>query len=535
MNGDERLDQLLRSALGWQADEAARAVPSLERSVRRLAERLGPESGRVGPRVFARSGSGRGVQLVFAVLLLLGLLLAAVAIGSQLVFRPSIDPPPFGYDAECFTPPLDGIVYTAFVFAEDVPVVLYEDGLLVKILNDPGETRSAMFNGMGGLERRLSPRGIELIQARVAETLPEPGCRHLRAATSTGELSIFTAAGLVELSWHPSNSGRRLTADEEASAESLEQALAAPETWLPPEAWLDPTEVEVRPDRWLAIVELTPSGFAPGEEVALSTGGLLNGSDPRYERVVLPNGQEPAEFGEQVAVRDVTTVRCGILDTDDARRLTDSLDALPLGMHDEEELFTEDLTSRVFIYVATGYPQEPDCATIGGSGTPADPTPSPPSTPGPEDDLTGLDPCSLLPVSVDAAFGSGVVREVRPSTLSMGSPARSCYVVTHAGFAPSKQHAALTLYPRSVDAQSAAALALSVFGGGLVEETIGGRPAWVNECLAAALPCAGAIALWTDPYFIVLEFDRDVAGGPPVTTLATATSIADTVVLGLPD
>jgi hypothetical protein len=38
--------------------------------------------------------------------------------------------------------------------------------------------------------------------------------------------------------------------------------------------------------------------------------------------------------------------------------------------------------------------------------------------------------------------------------------------VTLRSVAPSKQHAALSLYPRSVDAKSAAGLALSVFGDG---------------------------------------------------------------------
>lgn len=108
-------------------------------------------------------------------------------------------------------------------------------------------------------------------------------------------------------------------------------------------------------------------------------------------------------------------------------------------------------------------------------------------------------------------------------------------MITKQGFSPSSQHAILTLYPRSVDAESAAPLALSVFGGGLVEETIAGRPAWVNECLAADLQCAGAIAVWSDPYFIVVEFDRDGAGGPPQTTLAKARDIVNTVVLRLSD
>jgi hypothetical protein len=534
MNGDERFDQLLRSALEWHADDGALGVPSMERSVRRLAQRLGPEPTRARPLIAVRAGTGRGLQLV-VLLLLLALVAAAIAIGTQLLFRPPFEPPPFGYEGECSTPELEGIVFLAFV--DDQPLVLYDDGRLIENQSAAGETRSAILDTAGGLERRLSPEGIDLVLDRVAETISEPGCRSLRATEATGQINVFTPSGVVELSWHPSNGGRRLTPDEEADAEALELALAQPETWLPAEAWEEATEVRVAPDSWLAFVELTPSGLGPGDEVALSTGGLLQGSDPRYARVVLPDGQEPAGFGEEVAVRDGTAVRCGVLSTADARRLSDSLDALPLAMHDEEELFTEDLTSRVFIYIATAYPDEPDCERQGRDmEAAANPTPAPPKpTPGPGDDLAGIDACSLLPASVDEMYGPGVVRESDASTLPLGTPANSCHLVTPAGFSPGTLHVSLTLYPRSVRLDVAAALAASVFGGGLAEETVAGRPVWLNECLAAALECRGAAAGWSDPYFFVVEFDFGFAGEPSTTTPATARSVLEAILASRPN
>ena len=534
MNGDERFDQVLRSALEWQADDAARRAPSMEQSVRRLAERLGTEPERAQPRIVARPGTGRGLQLI-TVLLLLALAAVAIASGAAERFlRPPLEPPPFGFAGECLTPDLDGIVYTAIV--DDQPLVLYEDGRLTQLLSAAGETRSAILDTAGGLERRLSGQGIDLVLDRVAETFAEPGCRHLRAAASTGEVSIFTPAGLVELTWHPSNNGRRLTPEEEADAEALELALARPESWLPADAWVAATADRVAPERWIVMVELTPSGISPGDEVPLSTGGVLEGSDPRYARVVLPGGQEPAEFGQEVALRDGTVVRCGVLETADARRLSDSLDALPLAMHDEEELFTQDLTSRVFIYIATAYPQEPDCVAQGREmEAAANPSPPPPSpTPGAGDDLAGIDPCSLLPASVDEMFGPGAVRQRRPSTLAFGAPAQACDLVTPAEFSPGQLHATLTLYPRSVGEESAPGLALSVFGGGLVDDTVAGRPVWINECLAATLPCVGAIAAWSDEYFFVIEFDRGFPGEPSTTSLATARSVLEAVLSGRP-
>ena len=529
MNGDERFDELLRTALEWQADDAARRVPSMEQSVHRVAERLAMKPERARPLIAARPSTGRGLQLI-VVLLLLALAAVAIASGAvQFFLRPPIEPPRFGYESGCFTPDRDGIVYTAFV--DDQPIVLYEDGRLIQLLSAAGETRSAILDTAGGLERRLSARGIDLVLGRVAETIPEPGCRSLRATGSIGQISVFTPVGLVELSWHPSNNGRRLTPEEEADAEALELALAQPETWLPADAWEAATADRVAPDRWIVMIELTSSGFAQGDEVPLSTGGVLEGSDPRYARVVLPGGQEPAEFGEEVALRDGTIVRCGVLETADARRLSESLDALPLAMHDEEELFTDDLTSRVFIYIATAYPQEPDCVEQGRQmEAAANPSPAPPApTPAPGDNLAGIDPCSLVPISVDEMFGPDAVRERGVSTLALGVPAQSCDLVTPAEFSPGTTHASLTLYPRSVPEESAAGLALSVFGGGLVEETIAGRPVWINECLAATLPCTGAIAAWSDSYFLVVEFDRGFGGEPSTTSLATARSVLEAV------
>jgi hypothetical protein len=129
-------------------------------------------------------------------------------------------------------------------------------------------------------------------------------------------------------------------------------------------------------------------------------------------------------------------------------------------------------------------------------------------------------------------FGPDAVREQGASTLALGVPAQSCTLVTPAPFSSGTHHASLTLYPRSVSAESAALLAPSVFGGGLIEDTVAGRSVWINECLAATLPCTGALAAWSDPYFIVIEFDRSSWGEPSTTSLATARSVLEAVLSG---
>ena len=74
---DDRLDQLIRSSLEWQAEQDARHAPSLATSARRVAERLGPQPAGLRSVVTLRPASGRSFQLLLAVILLA--LLAAVA------------------------------------------------------------------------------------------------------------------------------------------------------------------------------------------------------------------------------------------------------------------------------------------------------------------------------------------------------------------------------------------------------------------------------------------------------------------------
>ena len=532
MNTDERFDGLLRAALTWQADEAVRAAPRLERSVDVVAARIGPGAGR-RPVLVSGPGSSRGLQLAFVALLLLVLLAAVLAIGSFLVPRAGLEPPRFGYATRCLTPPDDTMVYGVFGDV-DPPLVLNADGLLWQMESNLGETRTAMFEGIVGIERRMTERGIELVRQRIAETLPDPGCRALRSSGEIGQIAALVAGQHVELSWHPQNPGRRLTADEEAAAEALEEALLHPEVWLPADAWIEPGEQRATPERWLTIVEVTPSGFGPGEEVPLSTGAMLEGSDPRYERVVLPGGVAPAEFGAEVAQRDGTAVRCGVLPTSDALALASSLDELPLAMHDEEELFTTDLTARVFIYIATAYPQEPDCGRFGEQTTAAfEPTPLPSISPGPDDDLATVDPCGLIPPSIDERFAGTESREEQPGEVGLGIPARTCWLLSHEdGNVVPKHRLAVTVYPRSVDDATAEVLAEAVLGGGFVEEAVPSGRLWLNDCFAGAVDCRRIATAWSAPAFVVVEFSGG-PGGPEIPP-ATARSVAAEIVEALP-
>jgi len=96
---DDRLDQLLRASLAWQADRDARRAPSLERSVHVVADRLGQPRSRPGTIGWVRQGWTSGLQIALT-LLLLTLLAIGIGVGSGLVPVPSrLSVPPFGLAA----------------------------------------------------------------------------------------------------------------------------------------------------------------------------------------------------------------------------------------------------------------------------------------------------------------------------------------------------------------------------------------------------------------------------------------------------
>jgi hypothetical protein len=521
VNGTPDFDRQVRAALEWQADERARRAPTLSESARHVAERLGPQPTRIVPVIVARSGTGRSIQLVFVVALLLAVVAIAIAIGSQVLRTLPVpfEPVPFGFGGPCDAPPDDELVYT--VVDEDSPTTLYGDGRLVRAPLNPGDTRSAIFEGQDTFERRLSPLGIERIRERI-EATELAGCRYLRAASTSGQITVHGPDGVATLYWHPSNGSgqflRQATPEEEAAAADLYAALEHPETWLPADAWIDDVEQRVRPERWYVIVELSDSGLRPGDVYTTSTGLVLDGADPRYRRVVMPGGVEPAEFGMEIpAIGGAPRARCGVVTTADAQALAASLDALPLAMHDEEQLFTEDMTTSVFIYVVAATPNEPDCALFAEQrGVGGEPTATPRPSSHPEDDLAAIDPCSLVPAAVDGML-EAETRETRDATVTIGKPARSCVLLAlppPPAFPVPARLAAVTLYPRTVDEASAAALALSVLGGTPIAETIAGRPVWLNTCLAAAQPCGAAAVAWADGRLLVFELDPPPSDDP---------------------
>jgi hypothetical protein len=92
MHDEDTLDRMIRTALTWEADRAARTQPSLGAAAGRLADRLEPEPTHSRPRVVAFPGLERSrwrtQPILIMVLLLAALLFGLAVVGS--LSRPTV-------------------------------------------------------------------------------------------------------------------------------------------------------------------------------------------------------------------------------------------------------------------------------------------------------------------------------------------------------------------------------------------------------------------------------------------------------------
>jgi hypothetical protein len=560
MTSDDRLDQLIRSSLDWEAGRVAAAQPSMRQATGRLADRLGAEGRTTRPRLTLTPSSAASLNLLTIILLLLGLALAWY-VGTQLN-QPSVPPPDlrFGFPISCEVPRYTGLAFDeannqvvlSFV-AEDGPDAaieldlysLYADGRLVQDVSVPGETRADNLTGSGVLVRRLTERGRDLLLERVADAGLTPGCRFLQTEAAGGTLMAWTEDGGTEVSWGSggSSGSHRLDADDEAVLAELTVALARPETWLPDDAWIDATEQRIEPDHWLIRIELRPTEHGPGDTVSLLDGNVLEGTDPRYRLVVLPAGQEAETFGDELAITDPlgpgSAIRCAVASLDEAIALATSLETLANGQGlgtdtQEGEVFTEDLTHSITFGMQPVFGAQYDCGTLAEDWQiMTAPTPTP-SAGAPVGDLADIDPCELVAPAAAAILGVDGLERRPSSRLPLGVPAWACAVFDASAEEilwpegtvdppPAGHRVTVTLYPASVDLDAADALVESIFGPGRPRGSVVGHPAWgLVDCDPDAMDitCGRAVVGWAHGHLIVFEFTAQTVlrdpDAPPV-------------------
>lgn len=516
---DQQFDRLIRASLSWQADRAVAAQPPMQSAVGRLADRIGSApSERVRFRPVFLSGRPTFARLILVAALLLAAIGAGLFVGALLRERFAPEPPrrPFGYAAACSTDRLTGGT-TMLFWGDEETTYVYPDGRLLTDVSSPTMAdspptppRADIVLGTGYRERRLSARGIELMVGRVTDAGLTDGCHTLRSTNSRGGVLAtggpLPAGHAVGATWSPdAGQGREMTAAEEMTLSELVDDLANPSTWLPDDAWIQRDEVLVRPNEWQIVVSLAPTGLGPADKLTLPGGGELDGTDPRYNLVVLPGNVPPAEFGQPAGTAQGRTFRCGVVSRADALDVAESLDSLEIGYDSFSEdgwmregwgggLFTSDLSQAVgiSIYPEGTLPGRPEvsCATIPA----AEPSSPPTSRPAPvTGDLADVDPCSFVPADVAA------LRVERPSRINDALPARECalHLGNYIGVA-----ANVRLYPSSVDLRAARDVVWNTLGSELHEEQVDGMTVFANSCYAGPDKCVAGVAISAPPYLL---------------------------------
>lgn len=534
MNADDRFDRLVRDSLAWQAERSQAAQPSFDVAINKLVQRLDGRRSAVRPTIRVRPATSSAASAIMLILLLVALLATAVLVGSQLLRELSPPRPgPFGFASDCPARLPEGVAIEVYV--DDRPTTILSDGTVftepssaagVPISSEPPtggavDSRVETIRSTAYGHRQLTERGLALLTERVTDAGLTTGCIALRSSGSQGSISALTPSGYAQLTWHPEagrfSFARPMSPAEEEQALELQADLSTPDEWLPAEAWADPAVSTVMPQRWLVTIQFIQTDLPPGAVVGLPNGQTLEGSDPRYDLVVLPGGEKPLTFGTEYPPEGASYLRCGIVETSDALRLAESLDST-FGSETDWFLHTPDMAHEVTIGITPAFPPGFDCdaAIAARSGEQQSASPRPTGEPA-SGEFVEVDPCSLLPsaLMLDGRPWTDGQRSER-SELPVGRPARACWLLdtsdpsyeardeSSAVFA---RRISLTLYPDKLATGAARDIAEAVLGHDAVETEIANRPVWENDCLNAAKPCAPLAAFWHEGRLFFVQFD----------------------------
>ena len=528
MTDDDRFDPLLRSALEWQADRAARRAPTLHDSVRVVVGRLHRSPVVPTARVTSRHDTGRAVQLVLLAVLLLALAGAVIAIGSRVAPHPAppIRPGPFGFAAPCATHLAPDVVLRHE--SGGAPTTLYDTGLLVTNRSTSDVSRASQVTGARFGERRLTQRGRRLLVEAVREAGLTEGCRTVRTTSAAGTLTVSLPDGVAHLSWGPETGvdirDDAVALEREQRTIQLAEALAAPEQWLPEDAWQDSVERVTAPERWLLVVGMMPTDYRPGDQLSLPDGPVIQGSDPRYAAVVLPDGLEALEFGEQQPLDGRlgtnSEERCGVLDAAEALAFGESLDAQDLGADGYGDMFATDLSYAIGFELEPAYPPGRDCAARTAEWQQRS---QPPVFRSPVGDLADVDPCDLIVPPVEELVGSSNRTRIE-SRAAIEVGAWSCDLIDPVGGLDARI-ANVTLYPRTTTLDEAERLVDELFGADVQRRTAAGSTVWSVPCSQPGPGCPQRAAGWSDGRLLIFEVERffvDAARNPTADELAEA-------------
>jgi hypothetical protein len=401
----------------------------------------------------------------------------------------------------------------------DALITLYEDGALVTVR--PASAEALAFQSFAAeiTERRLSPLGIELILDAITDAGLGPGCRDLYS-TTTATLRAWPDGGpvFVTLGAFPGvySSGpslvRVMTTDEEATVRDLFVRLEQPQTWLPADAWVDDVERAFVPEQWEVSTSWFDSGQSPGDRMQFPGGKVIDGSNPAFATIVLPNGEGLAEPTCLVASNDEAEALAVLLD--DASHMQDFA----------WYVFSEDLRREYAVTVFAVVPGATPCSAAhfappppeGGAPTAA-PTPA----------TNSGEACSLIPAeAISALLEEGAIEDGPPiQLLEVESPTCHLLKAMEGGF--SNRVGTLVLLGRPIALDQASSLAAGLLGTDATEDSADGHVVWMSGCWSRT--CPPAIAGWSQDRFFILTIERNMIGEETFVTTDAARALAAVV------
>ncbi len=518
---NDRLDATIRDALRWQADRAPELVAPFDQAMQDLARSLDGAAAARDPR--------RTWVLLAAAAMPVTLLVGTLAIGAGIIRLPweTVEPPPtqldvvappFGYERVCRSELPAGRILD--VQGDEGPMLtLSEDGTLVTVDPPTAEARAFATFSATITERRLTDRGIELVMEAITGTGLIPGCRdlysaesrHFRARTSAGPISVSTGSFPGAYGAGPAIV-HIMDPEEKAAIDELMTRLTDLASWLPAHAWAAEGPTRVEPDEWEISVGWYDSGQGPGDVINTPSGKVLNGSNPDFAAIRLPNGD--AIDGEA----------CMVASTAETQAFADAVET---ASHMEDfawYVFSEDLTREYAITAFAVIPGEEPCAAphFAPQETPPTPEPSPP--PG--------DACDTVAAAdVEGVLGSAVDLVPHPPISLLGIETPTCSFSTPFGDSGSRRVVA-AIFPRDLSADEAATMATGLLGADITSETMGaaGR-LWLSACWDR--DCPPSLVAWSGSRLFMLSFDRNVIDGRAFVTLAEARGLASTMAAAL--
>jgi hypothetical protein len=286
MNGDERLDRLVRASLEWEADRAAATQPSFERAMANLATRVGDtRATRVAPRIEGAPASRRALGILAAALLLAAALVALIVVGSR-TEQPSsdLDPGLFGLAAPCTTALADGVAHELTLPDERRRVRFHSDGQVLHVRSPDVEALAHPGSESTFSRQQLSATGVAAVKGVVDRLRLTPGCRVHAGAPVAFVTRLDAGFARFETGgWPGAYRGYDLLrwmtlGEDQIATKALEDLTTNLAELVGPGGWVDRMERPVDATAWLpepVVPEATRPPLPVGDLHALDPCDLL--------------------------------------------------------------------------------------------------------------------------------------------------------------------------------------------------------------------------------------------------------------------